>query len=278
MKKIKRPVVKLNISFVLKLTNKEFETLMYRIITRLGEVEIGDDKIVAAIENANMHMPILTELGQNLKAHPLTEEVNTMSSECRDNLLSIRFGIESFDKAGSESKKAAAKILKQWIKKERRDLGTRSKGRQVAAVNRLKAGVAKSESIEQALAELELTERFETAARLCERIENLSLVRDRDRYEIKKLRDQRKAMCYEDLGLVTTLLSVNANQNRDEENALENVFYNICLDIKSLLDSTHAILKSRNTRYVNEKASLEDEPDQNVGGESSPDSDTTEVA
>lgn len=278
MEDLKQSKIKFNYSYVYKLTNKEFETLVYRMITRLDVVEFNDDQIVELISNAKRHLPILTELGHDLKAHPLTEEINRLSNECRDELISLKLGIDSFKRGGSQNKRNASKILNQWIKQEREDLGKRARARQVASVNRLKSGAAKSESVNDALSLLELTERFETATTLCQRIEQLSLIRDRDRNEIRKMREQRRTMCYEDLVVITTILSNRANRNYNEEGVTENSFYDICLDIKSLLDSTHAILKSRNTRYVNEKASLEDEPDQNVGGESSPDSDTTEVA
>lgn len=126
-----RKRMKFTYSYAIDITNERFESLVRRIFVQIDQFEIQDEGLYAVINEAKGHLPVLISLGQTSLANPNTEVMNEISEQCREEIIALRMMIDGSKRGGTESTRKAAKILSQWIKKDRSDLSTRGKIKQV---------------------------------------------------------------------------------------------------------------------------------------------------
>lgn len=266
-----RKRMKFTYSYAIDITNERFESLVRRIFVQIDQFEIEDEGLYAVINEAKGHLPVLISLGQTSLANPNTEVMNEISEQCREEIIALRMMIDGSKRGGTESTRKAAKILSQWIKKDRSDLSTRGKIKQVTIVKRLMSDIGDNEKITEALTTLSLMDRFEKIVELAGQVDVLEQSRVSERNRLQALRDQRRVLCYDALVNMTNAFAVKANAKGEDKDT----YYEICLAIKRVIDDERAAFLSKKTKSANSKDTSDETPEVNT--EQEPQGDLTDV-
>lgn len=251
----KRKPIRLNASFLRKVTNNEFYTFNDQFHPKLDRDFIEDPHIFTYINNLKRHTPTIEMLLKAKTAHSSSGVIDRKTKACRGLLTAIRGIVDGLSDLTDDRGKELYETLYDWIREVRPDMGKLAKNRQFAVVLRLYTEYDANSAIADAVEEVGANFFFDRIVATHKQIGLLRSGRESDLTVHQDARDGFREQVVLDIQLLLSALTGMANMpGENQEN-----YYDLCLEIKTLLKNTNAIYLSRDTR--NEKKRLEQDND-----------------
>ncbi len=247
-------MVNLNGSVMYEMRKDEFIVLYDLIIAKMNEMEHTMDYIVYSIANVTRHGATLSKLNQKQHAMEKTKQIVEASKAIHKNMVGLVKSVEYLIQLSDESEKEYARSLYYWLKPERKKLLSRNQSLQIQSMKTLEELKALDDCISEGLGLFGLNRLYENALGALQELCELRKVRNSIWAESNGL----GAGLYNQIASDMQILFVGLEGMARVSNESQKEYQKLCNEIKKLLVSAGAAVKSRATRRENEKLENKD--------------------
>lgn len=233
-----------------KLKNYEIFNLHDDVTQRLEQHSFESEFIRMCVAVFQSHRKTVELLKAWKRAHDLSELIDERFDKCRDMLIGIRGSIDAAVKFDKPETRNEVRLLVNWIKDVRGDLGVNSKSQQKDNVQTLTKRVNADTELAEAIETIGLSSEFNQVIRLQSEIATYRELRDIDNNYSRDVRDGFRTRLLNDLRLLLAGFEAMAIYGPEDE---QGQYIDLCIGLEKLLVTACTPPKARATRSKNEK-------------------------
>ncbi len=205
-KKIKMPI-----SYLKSVKNHEFFVAYVELKEIIAKSGLTSELVLLLLEKVTRHSERLRRLNAEPSRHPLSEQIEELSSGLRHWLGALKAAIDALSESMNPEEADHGQVLKYWILADRADMVSYHKVKQINAIKSLSDIEILDERVGEALEFTGLKMMFERASKAYAKMSELMNIRLSDWAELKSLREGLRAELMYDLRLLLSVIEGFAN-------------------------------------------------------------------
>ena len=252
-------------SHLMQLKNQEFQEAFDEILRTFDKEEITVEYVAEALEDAKTENNNLVLLRNMTKKHHLTKTIREQNNQRYSYLTVITDTVKTAFKQPSKEKRAAAKVLNEWLEPYRKSLSRPLLGVQTTLAKEISDEVDKVARVFDAVETLELISVLDSIKMITVDIKSNITTRSKE-----LMAERREALLVKRRGyakMMVFLKSIEMVLNLNGEN--KEIYLCYAKEINERLDYYKSALISRSTRFKNaaEKEEANSDKSYNTDGD-----------